>query len=326
MTQGKKYKVFITREIENVKEMNTLYPELDISFNKSGGNLNHQELTAKAQESDALITMLCDNVDEEFLNQNKHLKVISNYAVGLNNINLPQATKLQIPIGHTPNVLTHSTAETALMLLLNLSRRFSEAQNYVRNDQWKTWEPLQLNGDDLRNKKFAIIGFGRIGQDFAAKVHALWGCEVMVLKRNSYNDLTLPFPYRLVDIEEIQANADVLSLHCPLTEETNELIDQDFISSMKKQFYFINTARGAIHNEDALLHGLKQKQIKGIGLDVTNPEPMAASNPLLEHRNVIVIPHIGSATNQTRSDMTKMCFENVVAGLKGEKLPFCAFS
>jgi len=326
VTLNSKPTLFISRPIAGIEELRKNHPDFTIVMNEREENLTVQQLYHEAKKADALITMLCDKIDNAFLSENSHLRVVANYAVGLNNIDLRSAATLNIKVGHTPNVLTHSTAETAIMLLLNLSRQFNKASSAVVNGQWKTWEPTYFNGEDLRQKKIGIIGFGRIGQDFAAKAHALWKCPILVMKRESYEGLTLPIPFELVDEQTFFKEVDIISLHCPLNDETQNMINGDFIQKMHKPFFLINTARGAIHNEEDLIEGLKNKKLKGVGLDVTDPEPMSASHKLLESPLVIVLPHIGSATDKTRFEMTKMSLENIQAGLNGFKLPYDAFS
>jgi glyoxylate reductase len=326
VTLYKKPTLFISRPIAGVEHLRDNYPQINILMNPREENLSREELTTQARASSALITMLCDPIDKAFLESNSHLKVISNYAVGLNNIDLNCAAKLGIKIGHTPDILTHSTAETAIMMLLNLSRKFNQVSLAVKEGNWRTWEPTLFNGEDLREKKIGIIGFGRIGRNFAEKAFALWKTPILVLKRQSYKSLDLTFPYSLVDEEEFFKEVDILSLHCPLTQETQNMINSSFIQRMKKPFYFLNTARGQIHCEQDLLEGLKAHKLKGIGLDVTNPEPMENTNELLTHPRAIVLPHIGSATDRTRFEMTEICLRNILAGLNNERLPCDAFS
>jgi glyoxylate reductase len=321
----RKAKIFVTRRIENLERLSKDFKGFEVEFNSNERDLSPSELQMAATNYDGLITMLCDQVDEGFLRKNSHLKVISNYAVGLNNIDLTAARKMGTSIGHTPGVLTHTTAETAIMLLLNVTRSYSRAKESVKEGRWKTWEPTVFNGVDLREKTLGIIGFGRIGQDFAQKAYALWGLNIHVLERDSNKDLELSFPFKSVNLEEFYESVDVISLHCPLNSETANLLDVSFIKKMKKPFFLINTARGQVHDEQDLIEAIDSKKILGLGLDVTDPEPMAAGHPLLSYSNVEVIPHIGSATNLTRAEMTRMSLENIDAGLRGDRLPYAAF-
>lgn len=309
-------KVFATQYTEGLKEAAKTLKEqgIELSWHSGDELLSDQKLNDHAKNYDALITMLCDNIDDSFLESNSHLKVIANYAVGTNNISLKKAKGLGIAVGNTPDVLTHTTAETALTLLLMVARKIPFSMNEVTKGNWKTWEPTLYNGYDLRGKTLGLIGDGRIGQSFSQMAKSLWNCRV----------ITYPYKDRGVSQEEFFTEADIVSLHCPLNENSLHLIDHQFINQMKKPFLFINTARGACHVEADLLAGLKKGKILGIGLDVTDPEPMPSISPLLKRDDVVVFPHIGSATDKTRREMTAICLKNIEAGLKGEPLPFPA--
>jgi glyoxylate reductase len=307
-------KVYATRKIENIEYWRDYAKEnnlFDLSWNEREENLSQAELYRVAKSKDALITMLCDNIDADFLKENNHLMAISNYAVGHNNLDKEAASTYSIPLGNTPDVLTHATAECALTLLLMVSRRTQEAIANVKDGQWKTWEPLQFNGFDLRGRTIGIIGDGRIGQAFAKMAENLWQARI----------LYYPYKERGASEEEFFSECDVISLHCPLNDKSEGLIDSHFIDRMKKPFYFINTARGACHKEDDLLNGLRKGKILGIGLDVTDPEPMQANSPLLKEEGAVILPHIGSATKKTREEMTRLCMKNIEAALSNKRMP-----
>lgn len=317
-----KHRVYINASINAFRELQSLYPSLDLHFPLESEQGTPEELSREAMKSSAIVTLLSDTINRDFLEKHSHLKVIANFAVGFNNIDTDCAKDFGIPIGNTPNTLTHSTAETALTLLLMLSRKTNFSQRLVKGGHWKKWEPELFNGCDLRGKNFGIIGFGRIGREFSRMAYHLWGANILVYPRSSAQDLKTDFPYKVVSEEEFYLNIDVLSLHCPLTPETKSLINKEFIDNMKRPFFFINTARGQCHNEGDLYNGLRSNQILGVGLDVTDPEPMDKESPLLQRDDVVVLPHIGSATDRTRKEMAKQCLENIQAALESKPLPF----
>lgn len=322
----RKLKVLVTHKINIFTELSSKYPELDINYLE---NIEELEKRTDKDEIMGVVTILSDKVDETFLDKLRNLRVISNYAVGFNNIDIKSANLRGIKVGNTPNTLTHSTAELAMTLLLTLARKTLHLQEQVWLGEWKRWEWERFNGVDLRNKCIGIIGFGRIGQTFARMAHQVWNSEIIVWngrwQKDHHKEDILNFPYKRVSEEEFFLKSQIVSLHCPLTEFSKGLINDDFINKMKNKFFFINTARGECHNEDSLLRGLEAQKILGIGLDVTNPEPMAKTSPLLSKKfrdKVAILPHIGSATDQTRKEMAIQCLENIRAGLKGEKLPY----
>jgi len=264
-----------------------------------------------------IISMLSDNIDKDFLHLNNHLKVISNYAVGFNNIDIKTAKELNIKIGNTPDVLTDATADIAFGLILSVTRNFKQGMNNVSEGKWKTWEPLGFLGMGLKGKTLGIIGLGRIGKEVAYRAKFGFGMNV-VYYHPSKNDIDSN--YQHVSLEKLFKTSDIVSLHCPLTSLTNNLVNKDNISKMKDGSYFINTARGLMHNEKDLHDALLSGKLRGVGLDVTNPEPMESDSKLLNHPNSIILPHIGSATDESRESMSIICAENIINGLKGLKL------
>lgn len=317
--------IYATRELPGLAEWAKHNGQFQVEFNKEDRNLTYDELNEVAKTSNALITVLSDNIDKSFLENNQHLQGISNYAVGFNNIDMDEAKRLGIPIGNTPDVLTEATAETALLLLLMNARKVKRAMSAVRDGNWTAWEPTLFNGYDLQEKTVGIIGFGRIGQSFAQKMWQLYKCNIVIWPRESAKRVECNFPFRVVEREEFFQLVDVVSMHCPKTPETENLINSEFIGKMKKPFFFINTARGDCHNENDLVLGLRENKILGAGLDVTNPEPMGRKSPLLKEENCVVFPHIGSATKDTREQMTLMCLENILASLKRSPLPYSVY-
>jgi glyoxylate reductase len=264
------------------------------------------ELLARAPELEGLLSMLTDRVDAELIAACPRLRAISNYAVGVDNVDVEAAAARGIQVGNTPDVLTETTADLAVALMLAVSRRLSEGEAAVRRGEWLTWEPDFLLGRDLNGATVGIIGFGRIGRAVARRVTG-FGCRVL-----HTHDATL---------EEVLGASDFVSLHAPLTPETRHLIDARALALMKPTAYLVNTARGPMVDQDALGHALRQGRLAGAALDVTDPEPLPADHPLLEAPNLLVVPHLGSATHRTREAMAEMAVDNLLAGLAGGPMP-----
>ena len=287
---------------------------------KGQESITYQELKNLAKDHDCIISMLSDRIDKEFLEDNKHLKVITNYAVGHNNIDSKTATSLNIAIGNTPDVLTEATADLALCLLLDVSRKISHSFSETKNGKWNGWEALGYIGQSLRRKTLGIFGAGRIGQKFATTMQRGFDMDIIYTARSSKEDFEKNTGANKVTFDQLLEQSDVISVHCDLNESTKDLFNKETFSKMKKNSIFINTARGQVHNEEDLLSALVEKTIWGAGLDVTNPEPIAKDSPLLFNENVVITPHIGSATLEARKAMAKIVAQNILNGLKGKKL------
>jgi glyoxylate reductase len=266
-------------------------------------------LTERTQRADALFCMLTDRIDAAFLQANPHLKVIANYAVGLDNIDLGAAHAHGIPVGNTPDVLTDATADLAFALMLAAARRLPQSAQAVKDGQWGTWQPDGYLGADVAGATLGIVGAGRIGEAVARRAA---GFDMRVLTTTSRGGTPLP---------ELLAQADFVSLHVPLTPITRHLIDAQALQHMKPTAILVNTARGQIVDQQALIDALHAGTIAGAALDVTDPEPLPADHPLLQAPNVLVIPHIGSATPRSRAAMTDRAVDNLLAGLAGKPLP-----
>lgn len=309
-----KKKIFITRSILSDGPDLLRAEGFIVHTNELDRPMSYDELKSKAHEYDALITMLSDRIDKDFLNQNSHLKVISNYAVGVNNIDLAHSTLLKIPIGNTPNVLTWATAETALGLMIAASRNFLSAHRAAAEGLWKSWHPREHLGFTLNGKTLGVIGFGRIGMCLAEMAAHAFKMKILYVsnteKENSLGALK-------VDLDTLMAQSDFISLHVPLNEATRKMIGAAQLSSMKKSAVLVNTSRGEIIDQLALIHALKEQIIFAAGLDVTDPEPLPKENELYQLKNTIVLPHIGSATYEARRAMSVLAAKNIIAGLKG---------
>ena len=267
------------------------------------------ELRARAPELHGLLALLTDPIDAELLAAAPALRAISNYAVGVDNVDLAAATERRIPVGNTPGVLTDSTADLALALMLGIGRRIVEGDAFVRRGEWRTWEPGLLLGRDLNGATVGIVGFGRIGRAVARRCEG-FGCEVLHTPD--------------VELDELLERSDFVTLHAPLTPETRAIIGAEALRLMKPTAYLINTARGPMVDSYALALALHAGEIAGAALDVTDPEPLPPDHPLMEAPGLLVVPHIASATHATRERMAEMAVDNLVAGLAGERMPNCA--
>jgi glyoxylate reductase len=267
------------------------------------------ELLAGAREAEGLLTLLTDRVDDAFLDACPRLRAIANYAVGVDNIDLEACAQRGIAVGNTPDVLTDATADLAFALLLAAARRLSEALAAVRAGDWLTWEPGRYLGASVHGARLGIIGMGRIGRAMAARAG---GFEMKVVHTSGR---------ALDEVHRVLEQSDFVSLHCPLTPATRHLIDADALACMPRHAILINTARGPIVDQAALAAALHAGEIGGAALDVTDPEPLGADDPLLRAPNLIVLPHIGSATHEARERMADICVENLLAGLAGQPMP-----
>ncbi len=270
---------------------------------------------------DGLVLLLTDKIDAALLETAPRLKVVSNFAVGFNNIDVPACTERGICVGNTPGVLTDATADMAFCLLIAAARRVVEGHQYTVAGKWKTWEPLGHLGQDLIGRTLGVIGMGRIGFALAKRCRGGWDMPIIYhdVQRNSRAESELGARY--ADLDTLLAEADFVSLHADLNEKTRGMIGADQFKKMKKTAVLINTARGPLVDQKALAGALRAGTIFAAGLDVTDPEPPAVDDPLLKLPNVILAPHIASATVSTRNQMSEICAKNLIAGLTGQKLP-----
>ncbi len=266
-----------------------------------------EELRDRVAGAEGLLCLLTDRIDAALLDAAPSLGVISNYAVGADNIDVAAAKARGIAVGYTPDVLTDATADLAFALLLAIARRLPEGMAAVRDGEWKTWEPDWLLGRDVHGATLAIVGPGRIGRAVARRAEG-FGMEVLLVGRGDA-------------LEPALARADFVSLHAPLTDETRRFVDDAFLEAMKTTAYLVNTARGGLVDQDALARALRERTIAGAALDVTDPEPLPPDHPLLEAPSLIVLPHLGSATDATRERMADLAVDNLLAGLSGKPLP-----
>ena len=266
------------------------------------------QLAERAADAEGLLSMLVDRIDDALLDRCPKLRAIANYAVGYDNIDLAATRARGILVGNTPDVLTDATADLTFALILAIARRLGDAAASVKDGEWGTWEPDNYLGYDVHGATLGIIGLGRIG-------HA-------VARRAAGFDMTVIHAGRdPAGLDDLLARADFVSVHCPLTPETRHLIDADALFKMRPTAMLINTARGPIVDQDALREALVDGTIAGAALDVTDPEPLPPDDPLMSAPNLIVVPHIGSATHQAREGMATLAVENLLAALDGKPMP-----
>lgn len=282
-----------------------------------------QVLLEKAHEADALITLVTDRIDEELLLNSPNLKVVANMAVGFDNFDVTVATNQGIVLSNTPKILTKTTADLTFALLLAAARRVVEGDRHVRQGKWKTWHPQFYLGQDVHEKILGIIGLGQIGLEVGKRA---MGFDMQVLYydpiRNSQAEQQHGFTF-CSDLTAVLRQADFVTVHTVLSSATYHLIGKAELEIMKANAILVNASRGAIIDPKALFEALRDGVIAGAGLDVTEPEPIDMSDPLLTLENVIIAPHIGSASHQTRARMASLAVENVIAFFKGEIMPTC---
>jgi glyoxylate reductase len=274
----------------------------------------------KVAGCDGLVSLLTDKIDAALLDAAPRLKVVSNYAVGFNNVDVQAATERGVCVGNTPGVLTDATADMAFCLLIGAARRLVEGDRYARSGAWKTWEPLGHLGQDLVGRTLGVVGMGRIGYALARRCK---GWDMRVLYHDVYRSepAERDLGARQVDLDTLLRESDFVSVHTDLNEATRGLFNAARFRQMKRTAVFVNTARGPIMDQKALAEALRSGTIFAAGLDVTDPEPPSPDDPLLGLPNVIVAPHIASATVGTRGAMAEICANNLIAGLTGQRLP-----
>jgi len=278
-------------------------------------------LLQKIRGCDGLLTLLTEQVDAEFMEAaGPQLKVISNYAVGFNNIDIAEASRRGIRVGNTPGVLTEATADLAFALLISAARHVVAGQQYILNGQWKTWEPLGHIGQDLCGKTIGIVGMGRIGYAMAKKCFGGWDMRVLYHDQYPNDAAERDLKAVRVDFDTLLRESDFVSVHADLNPTTKGIFNAAAFKKMKRTAVFVNSARGPLHVQPDLYSALKNGDIFAAGLDVTDPEPPLLDDPLLQLPNVVIVPHIASATVASRNAMAEICADNLLLGLEGKPL------
>ncbi len=311
--------VFTTRLLPEAV-MAKLQAVFDLRFDVKDRPLNKAQMIRGARTAEGLITMLSDVVDDEVFKAAPTLKIVSNYAVGYNNIDLEATKKYGISVSNTPGVLTETTADLSFALLMSLARRIPEANHWVKSGQWSGWAPTELMGSDIYAQHLGLIGMGRIAQAVARRASG-FGMRISYFSRRQVSaQLEADLGLTYLPLSQVLEQSDYVSLHVPLNKDTHHLIDRKTLSLMKNTAFLLNTARGAVVDEMALCEALESGQIAGAGLDVFEAEPVVSA-ALLRLNNVVTLPHIGSASLRTREKMGFMVLENLKCAISGRKIP-----
>jgi lactate dehydrogenase-like 2-hydroxyacid dehydrogenase len=313
-------KVFVTRRIPE-PGLNLLRKEFEVEINPFDRPLSKEEIIEELKGKDGLLCLLTDPIDESVIKSESKLKMIANYAVGYDNVDIKVATDRGIPVSNTPGVLTDTTAEMAWALLFSVARRIVESDEFTRSGRFKGWSPMLMLGQDVSNKTLGIIGAGRIGTVFAIKSKG-FNMNILYVDNRLNEILENELGAKKVDLPFLLKESDYISLHVALNTSTYHMISEKELKMMKKNAVLINTSRGPVINEKALVKALKEKWIFGAGLDVYEHEP-EISDELKKLDNIIIQPHSASATIETRTKMAITAAENMIAGLKGEIPPNC---
>jgi glyoxylate reductase len=315
-----KPRVFVTRRIPElglqqigaVCEMEVWPEQLPPSYDT---------IREKVKSCDGLVSLLTDKIDGPLLDAAPKLKVVSNFAVGFNNVDIAAATQRGVAVGNTPGVLTDATADMGMVLLLAASRRLVDGVDDAKAGRWKTWEPVGWLGQDLANRTVGVVGMGRIGYAFAKRCRFGWNMRVLYTDVNRVEAAETDLNALKVDLETLLRESDFVSVHTDLNPQTKGMFNAGLFKQMKKTAVFINTARGPLVDQKALADALRNGVIFAAGLDVTDPEPLPTDHELYKLPNCVIAPHIASATVNTRNEMARICAENVITGVTGGKLP-----
>jgi glyoxylate reductase len=310
-------KIFITRKIPEAGILLLKLKGFQVSVYKKDNPISKNELIKYVQNCDALVSLLSDKIDKEVIDQMKNCKVIANYAVGFNNIDVDYAKSKGIVVTNTPDVLTDSTSDLTMALVLACARKIPESEKLVRDKKFVGWKPKLLLGMELRNKYFGILGAGRIGMEVAKRAHS-FGCKIMYYSNSTNTFLESKLNAKKLLLNSILKKSDILSIHLPLNNKTYRLLNDKNLIFLKKSAIVINTARGEIIDEKFLLSMLKQNKIASAGFDVYENEPLLKPD-FYKLKNVVLLPHIGSATVEARNNMSLLAARNVIAVLLGKR-------
>ena len=315
-----KLKVFVTRKIPD-KGLKLLKKKCQVKVHSHDHVISKKELLAGVKWCDALLCLLTDKIDKSIINANPHLKVISNYAVGYNNIDVKSATAKGIPVTNTPGVLTDAVAEHTFALIMAIARRICESDQFTKKGKYKGWEPELLLGTQLKGKTIGIVGLGRIGSGVAEMAVRGMGMNVLYHNISKKPKFERKYHAKKVSLQTLLKKSDIVTVHVPLLPSTYHLIGNKEISLMKKTAYLINTSRGPVIDEKVLVSALKNKHIQGAALDVYENEP-ELSPGLNKLDNVVLTPHIASATIEARQAMSEIAAKNILNIFKGKKAEF----
>lgn len=317
----KKTSVFVSRAI----------PDLGLDLLRQAGfevevwphtrPMSPAELVEAAGRHPALLCVLADRIDAAFLQACAHLDIISQFAAGYDNIDIPEATRLGILIGNTPNAVSQATADLAFGLLLAVARKMFFLHNTIARGEWGSFQPKAHLGIELHKKTLGIFGLGGIGLEMAKRCKGAYDMDILYCNRHPNPVAESLLGARKVSFETLLRESDILSVHCVLSDETQGIFNKMAFGQMKPSAIFINTSRGLVHNETDLIDALRSGQLWGAGLDVTNPEPMRPDNPLLSMETVAVLPHVGSGTVEARNEMARLAAENIIGWYQHGEVP-----
>ncbi len=316
-------KVFLNKRIPQIGINLLKENNLEIITPKTD-NPSHEEWLENCKKADVILNVGKNKYDKEFFDNCPNVKAISLFSVGFDQVDIAEATKRKIPVGNTPDVLSRATSDVAYLLMQMVSRKVNYNIEKVKSGNWKDFDALEELGQELYGKTLGILGLGRIGFEMAEKCKAAFGMNIIYHNRSHNETAEKELDAKYVSFDELIQNSDIISIHANYTPEQANLFNQSVFEKMKSNSIFINTARGAFHNETDLYEALKSGKIWGAGLDVTNPEPMSHENPLLQLPNVCILPHIGSATIEARNGMARLAAENIIAFSENQPMPNCA--
>lgn len=316
-------KVLIARVIPSIAQEMLQQAGYEVGVWTENRSMTQAELIENTKEVNALVSLGANKLDKTFFNSCRHLDVIAQFAVGYDNIDVAEATRLGIPVGNTPDVLSEATADVAFGLMIAVSRKMFYLHKTIQKGEWKQFEPLKNLGIELSGKTLGIFGMGRIGQVMAQRCAGAYKMKIIYHNRTRNVEIEKKLNARYRSFAELLSESDVISVHSVLSDETRALFDKNAFKKMKSSAIFINTARGGVHNEADLIEALEQKIIWGAGLDVTNPEPMKPDHVLLTMPNVAILPHIGSATIEARTGMARLAAQNIIEFYKNGHVPYC---
>ncbi len=283
--------------------------------------MTQEEMILEARKSTALLCAGTDKIDKRFLKECSHLDIISQFAVGYDNIDIQEATRLGILVANTPGAMSDATADIAFGLMIATSRKMFYLHKTILRGEWSYFKPTSNLGIELKNKTLGILGLGRIGTEMAKRCKGAYNMKIVYHNRRPNPVAEQELAAEFVDFDSLLQQSDVISAHSSLMEETKEIFDKVAFSKMKSTAIFINTSRGMVHNETDLIYALNSGEIWGAGLDVTNPEPMLPNNPLLSMPNVTVLPHVGSGTVEARNEMSRLAAVNIIEFYKNNSVP-----
>lgn len=321
MSKEKTVKVYVTLMIPDPGIELLKAEGFEVTVWHEEGPVPHNDLVSVSKAHNALLSSGSNRLDSFFLNQCSHLDIVSQFAVGFDNIDIDEATKLGIPIGNTPDVLSGATADVAFGLMINVSRKMFYMHKSIGRGEWKYFRAKANLGIELNNKVLGVYGLGRIGAEMAKRCKGAYNMQIIYHNRSRNISAERELGAKYVSFNELLEKSDVLSVHTSLTNETRGKFDKKAFEKMKPSAIFINTARGAVHVEKDLKEALDEKVIWGAGLDVTDPEPMAHDDPLLDMETVAVLPHVGSATVETRNRMSELAAMNIIEFYRGNQIP-----